>query len=173
MTIYLDLDDTLIHSVYGVGRNPGKRTVIALSDNDVYHTLLRPLAPNILSELRRVGTLKMLTTAAREYAQAHNTILNLGFNVSDIIAREDFICQTYGLHGEAWTPTKTGTDPSAILIDNLSPNTESSRIKIQFLGIKSARYFQVREFYGKDPACFQQEIQELLQRVAGLAEGNP
>lgn len=166
MTIYLDLDDTLIHSVYGVGRNPGKRTVINLSNEDIYHTLLRPLAPDILAGLRNIGPVKMLTTAVKEYALAQSRAFSLGFNPQDIISREDYISVINDMFGEKWVPLQSRTDPNSILIDNLPPSTESSRIKIQFLGIKSSSYFQIREFYGKEPACFQQEVEDLLAKVS-------
>jgi len=166
MTIYLDLDDTLIHSVYGLGRNPGKRTTISLSNKDVYHTLLRPLASDILAGLRNIGQVKMLTTAVKEYALAQNQAFFLGFSDADIIAREDYVTSINDMFGEKWVPLQSKTDPNSVLIDNLPPSTESSRIKIQFLGIKQSSYFQIREFYGKEPSCFQQELEDLLEKVA-------
>jgi hypothetical protein len=170
MCIYLDLDDTLIHSVYGVGRNPGKRTVIHLSDKEVYHTLLRPLAADILAGLRNIRQVKMLTTAIKEYALAQNQAFSLGFSTQDIIAREDYITTVNDMFGENWIPLQSRTDPDSILIDNLPPAAESSRLKMQFLGIKQSSYFQIREFYGKEPACFQQEVDDLLAKISQHCE---
>lgn len=166
MTIYLDLDDTVIHSIYGVGRNPSKRTTISLSNEDVYHTLLRPLAPNILAGLRNIGSVKILTTAVKEYALAQNRVFSLGFYDTDIISREDYITSINDMFGEKWVPLHSRTDPNSILIDNLPPTSESSRLKIQFLGIQQSSYFQIREFFGKEPDCFQQEVKDLLAKVS-------
>lgn len=169
MNIYVDLDDTLIHSVYGVGRNPGKRTVVRLSEDDIYHSLLRPEAGRLLSSLRRVGQVKMLTTAIDEYARAHNKLFSLGFRDDEIIARESYITKIQIAYGTDWVPSATGTDPEAVLIDNLPPSTESSRTKRAFLGIRDDGYFQIREFNGKDPEGFSEEIDKIVAKITARA----
>ena len=171
MNIYIDLDDTLIHSVYGVGRNPGKRTVIQVDEEEVYHSLLRPVAKELLASLRNLGPVSMLTTARRDYALAHNSAFALGFSEDEIFARDDYICKIKLAYGEEWVPVEKGVDKNAILIDNLSPATESSRTKSGFLGIGEDRYIQIREFDGKDPKEFSSEVEEVLARVVKLAGG--
>lgn len=165
MNIYIDLDDTLIHSVYGVGRNPGKRSVINISDDETYHSILRPEAGRILQELRRIGTVRMLTTSIEAYAKAHNEVFSLGFSEADIIAREKYITKIHLAYGSEWVPSDRKVDPDSVLIDNLSFSTESSLTKTSFLGIGESGYFQIREFDGKDPQCFTQEVDDLLDLV--------
>jgi len=173
MNIYIDLDDTLIHSVYGVGRNPGKRTVIQLGEDEVYHSFLRPEAGRILGELRQIGTVRMLTTATREYARAHNQTFSLGFLEEEIFSRDEYICKVQVGYGEDWIPTQCGIDKTAVLIDNLPPNTESSRIKIKFLGIDPEHYIQIREFSGKDPSMFSDEVGEILASISKISVQTP
>jgi len=170
MNIYIDLDDTLIHSVYGRGRNPGKRTVIPITEDEIYHSLLRPEAGRILRELRNIGDVRMLTTSISDYAEAHNRAFALGFMPAEIFARERYINKVLLAYGSEWVASMTKTDPGGLLIDNLSISTESSRTKCAFLGIGEDNYFQIREFDGKDPECFAQEVDNLLSAVARRAE---
>ncbi len=172
MNIYIDLDDTLIHSVYGVGRNPGKRAVVDLGEDEVYHSFLRPEALRLLSDLRGIGSVRMLTTSIEAYAKAHNDVFSLGFQDSEIIAREHYIEKIKLAYGEDWVPVRRGTDPSAVLIDNLTPNTESSLTKCAFLGIGAEQFLQIREFNGKDPDCFPEEVEQLLVRIKQIAEAD-
>jgi hypothetical protein len=171
MNIYIDLDDTLIHSVYGRGRNPGRRTVVNVTEDEIYHSMLRPEASRILGELRKIGNVRMLTTAISDYAEAHNRVFSLGFLESEIFARERYISKVLLAYGSEWVASMTRTDPGALLIDNLSPSTESSRTKCAFLGIGEDNYLQIREFDGKDPACFVEEVDSLLAAVTRRARG--
>lgn len=179
MNIYIDLDDTLIHSINGFGRNPGKRKVIRVGEEDeVYHSILRPEAGRLLSGLRTIGAVRMLTTATREYAIAHNKTFTLGFQECEIISRHDYICTIKLAYGSEWVPSRRNMDPGGILIDNLPINTESSRNKVAYLGIQPDRYFQIREFNGKDPADFSSEVDLILEQAktvgdAVAADGGP
>jgi hypothetical protein len=172
MTIYIDLDDTLIHALPAYHKpNPGKRTRVVLQDsegNEVYHTMLRPLAHKLLEAARGLSNVKMLTTATKDYAIAHNETFNFGFAKEDIIAREDLMVKITLAYGSDIVPAKSKVDPNSLLIDNLSPTTESGRIKSSFLGIPPEQYIVIREFSGKDPDCFEQELHSLIENMATL-----
>lgn len=171
-SIYVDLDETLIHAIHGFGRNPGKRTPVAFEGVEKYHTLLRPAAPKMLGAFRALGRVRMLTTATREYAQTHNEIFGLGFEKDDIVAREDYVCKIQLAYGSQWDTAGKDADPSAILVDNLPGTDENARLKIQYLGIPKGNYIQIRAFDGKDPDCFEQELEDILaeaKRLLGIA----
>lgn len=170
-TIYVDLDDTLIHSVHGLGRNPGKRTPILIGAEDRYHSFLRPSAIEMLTFFRKRGRTRMLTTATRDYAIAHNDTFQLGFEKEDIVAREDYVTKVRLAYGSEWVPVDRKTDPNALLVDNLPARAENSRIKTAYLGIKEENYIQIRDFDGKDPDCFRGELLEILAKVEALTAG--
>ena len=165
LSIYVDLDETLIHSIQGFGRNPGKRTPIPFKGAEKYHSLLRPASLEMLATLRNLGKVRMLTTATREYAKAHNEVFTLGFGENEIVDREDYTSRVQLAYGFVLEPTRRKSDPQAVLIDNLSPESENSRIKIEYLGIDESRYFRIREFSGKDPDCFEAELKSIFSDI--------
>lgn len=160
--VYVDLDDTLIHAVYGKGRGVGKRTVIDAGEGEYYHSFLRPDAHYMLEEMRRMGEVWMLTTAKRSYAMAHNETFRLGFSGGEILAREDYIVRVPMAYSSEWMPTERGVCPHGILVDNLSPAAEAARLKMAYLGIGEERYVQIREFNGRDPDNFKGELAQIL-----------
>jgi len=173
MTIYLDLDETLIHAVPGrPGMGLGSRVVVNAGlktngRNDTYHTALRDSAHTLIQRCRAAAPTKILTTAAREYAIAQNQTFSFGFSEDDIIAREDFLEPTstaYG--GEDLLVKKVRQCPNALLIDNLPAHEPSAKRKMLFLGINPDRYIQIREFIGcKDPDKFRGELLGIFQRI--------
>lgn len=172
LSIYLDLDETLVHAK-NVSGNLGvlqERVRITLTEpkgerEEHYDTLLRPHAQQMLEFCRGIGDVKLLTTANRQYALKHNDAFNLGFNPDQIIAREDYILRTRLAYGSVYDTLKDNSDPSAFLIDNLPPSDDSPKLKIKFLGIKEDQYIQIREFSGKDPDFFAQELKEIFNKL--------
>ncbi len=163
--MYIDLDETLVHSVYGKGRGVGKRTVIDAGSGDIYHSLLRPAAHFLLGAVRDMAEVSMLTTATREYALAHNQKFQLGFTEGEIVAREDYITKVNMAYSSEWVPSSTRVCPTAILIDNLSPRADAARLKMAYLGIRENQYLQIREFNGKDPENFGAELEQIISRL--------
>ena len=165
MRTYVDLDDTLINAVHGAGRGIGKRTLVGVGAGDFYHSLIRPKAGELLSSLREMGEVYMLTTATRAYACAHNDIFQLGFSDDQIVAREDYVTRITLAYSSAWVATAERVCPDARLIDNLPIGADAARLKMSYLGIKKDRYIQIREFYGKDPEIFNDELAHILRSI--------
>jgi hypothetical protein len=88
--IFIDLDETLIHSQYAYGNLPGGATRIVFPDGSKYYTTLRPGAKEFLKLVReRYSDVYMLTAACREYAHMMVDTFDLGFDRGNIYARED------------------------------------------------------------------------------------
>ena len=161
-TIFVDLDETLIHSVWGKGRNPGKRTVIQLGD-ETYHSFLRPTALWFLEQLRALGSVRMLTSATRSYAIAHNNAFGLGFQPDEITAREDYTVEVQGAYGAKETYLlNEGQFPDAVIIDDLTVEDKPLKLKLRWLG-KGAKHIPIQAFNGKDHAEFEVKLQKILE----------
>jgi hypothetical protein len=119
----------------------------------------------MLAALRSMGSVRLLTTSVAEYALSHNHIFSLGFGNGEIIARENYIKAGEAPFGTARATFQTGTDPRSILIDDLPQSTESSKIKIDFLGIPLSRYIQIPAFIGEDLPNSEQECETILAEV--------
>lgn len=90
--IFVDLDNTLINAEYLVSNPPRNSKVITVKN--MYHTerywaRVRPGALELLTALRLIGPVYMLTAAMESYARAWNKEFDLGFKEKDIYARED------------------------------------------------------------------------------------
>lgn len=165
MNLYIDLDETLIHSI--VNPSP-KRTKVELSNGEKFYTFLRPKALDMLKDLRNISSgVKILTSATREYAYAMNDIFGLEFIRDHIYAREDcWVEECIPYYGRDLLATKTSFDTKGILIDNLFVTEIWSRRKMHFLGILPDRYIQIRECLGrKDPEKFDMEWQEIINKI--------
>jgi hypothetical protein len=163
--IFVDLDETLIHGIYGACRNPGQRDVIPLSEGGPYHSLLRPSALSLLATVRNLGTVRMLTTAVREYALIHNETYKLGFAPEDIFAREDYVCEVYGAYGDrSYEPINPGQFPGAYLLDDRHPDDRDLKLKLVWLG-KDSTLLRVPAFHGKDHENFPEKLQKILEQI--------
>jgi hypothetical protein len=154
-TTYIDLDDCLIHSVFGV-RNTKRRTVVQLEE-EKYSVLERPLAKKMLSDLRELGNLCMLTTATPDYAQEVNKTFAFGFEDHHIISLVPLLETVQLAYGSDTLLTKTRTDPHSVLIDHQNPKDRWLLTKMLYLGIKEDSYVKIREFNGADPLQFPKE----------------
>lgn len=167
--IFFDLDNCLCDFQYHVSNS---RTKIVLSEGEKYYGILRPLAHRMLQEASRIAPVLMLTTSRREYAFAVNKVFDLGFEHNEIFAFEDCwqeIQSAYGYDID-YFPCLKDIAPNSILIDNLPVTDQWPRRKMQVLGIKEERYFQIREFKGQDPAKFKLEWGQMMDKIWEIAE---
>jgi hypothetical protein len=178
MSIYFDLDETLIHAqnVDADAETPSKKLRITLNGRtdgreEHYDSLLRPHAKHMLAFCRELGDVKLLTTANREYAMKHNLAFELGFDQSQILAREDYLSRTDLEFGPVYATSQNDTDPNAFLIDNLRPDEDGPKLKMKFLGINEENYIQIREFRGDDPKVFTQELSQILTNLENIKLG--
>lgn len=166
--IYLDLDETLIHSIWGgQSRNPNRNRIkVDLGDGDIYYTFKRPSADRIIQECRNIAPTTILTAGTRDYALKINSIM-FDFPESNIIGREDFTFETYVGYGKETLSYGIKTNPeTTILIDNESPSYKWSLLKMESLGISKDNYFRIRSFIGrKDPERFEGELEELFNKL--------
>ena len=134
-SVFLDLDETLIHTrVAGTQLEPGLTTPLRYGP---YLAWLRPDAREIL---RVVGALAvplyLCTASERAYAAGLSSVFGLGIPERNILGLE---------HLQAG---QTGISPFGVLIDDLDPGHEVARLKRRVLGIGTERYFQIPAFRG-------------------------
>ena len=169
--IFLDLDTTLIHAVWG--GNPNKRrTKLDLGINfwgkkEIYWSALRPNVHEFLKECRDLAPTYILTNSARDYALAHNEVFNLGFDESMVYAREDFSRETNGTFYSMILPLAENQFPKGILVDDKSFKEQITwDAKIKFLGITEDRYIRSRCYMGgKNPPDFKKELDAIKLRI--------
>jgi len=169
--IYLDLDETLIHSLPGQpGLESGKRTevTVGIKENgkpDTYHTQKRQHADLIITRCKELAPVAMLTTATKAYAIEMDRIFNLGFG-QNIIANEDYLMDVQIAYGWDTLVTAVNIDKAGILIDNNPVTAKHAMLKIKALGIPKEHYYQIREYEGgKDPIKFETELEAMFMDI--------
>ena len=161
--IFVDLDETLIHSTYPVTR-PADDAVRVRAGNEDYDVILRNGARQLLKMLRNRGQVHMLTIATHDYALEMNNVFKLDFPTHRIFSR------THVANRSA--PSISA--PRVYLFDNL-PRREN-RNKIEFLRKISTTvmYYQVSTFEGYPVQHFsEKELTNLISRLdADINESN-
>lgn len=157
MTIYLDLDETLVHAIPLRGGSVGRRKIVRCSDGDGYGVIERPLARKMISDCRSLAPTIVLTTGVQDYAE--KVCEAFALEVDGVLGAEKFIKETTG---EQDAPLETGVCPESWLIDNAKPDYFYARLKMAYLGAPQDRYLQVRTFTGKDPDQFAGEWEKLF-----------
>lgn len=161
--IFVDLDETLIHSTYPVTR-PADDAVRVRAGNEDYDVVLRNGARQLLKILRNRGQVHMLTIATHDYALEMNNVFKLDFPTHRIFSR------THVANRSA--PSISA--PRVYLFDNL-PRREN-RNKIEFLRKISTTvmYYQVSTFEGYPVQHFsEKELTNLISRLdADINESN-
>lgn len=163
--IFHDLDDALCNFIASPSH---KRNKIVLSDGDKYYGYVRPMAHQMLKDLREIAPVKMLTTATREYALKVNEIYKFGFAPEDIFAYDDCWTEEQIGYGKDYFAIQQNIAPNSVLIDNLPVTDPWPRRKMHVLGIKEDRYIQIREFNGKDPDKFVDEWAAIVEKATGF-----
>lgn len=166
--IFLDLDETLVSTIFSHNPKKGRIKLSFVNDFDKvenYYTQLRPGALEFLTYCRSIAPTYILTAAATDYAQEHNKIFNLGFSDDQIIGRDYYMHYSSGMLHDRVSATKINQYPNSILVDNQDPNrygSDNLRVKFQFLGIWHDRYVKSREYTGgKQPPSFDKEIKQI------------
>jgi hypothetical protein len=154
--IFIDLDETLIHT-FEDWENPTPDAVQINIDTDTYNTSLRPGALEFLKQMRDTGDVFMLTIAYTQYALKMNEVFNLGFQPSEIYARENIQDEAISL------PPRD----RVFLFDNL-PRREN-RLKIEFLRAVSTKgnpfYIQAKEYRGHQDMAIDQEYADWISKA--------
>jgi NLI interacting factor-like phosphatase len=164
ISIFVDLDETLVHSL-GMKTIAGdlgdesnlcdKPVTIVLSKKEQYVTVLRPGANYLLFRLREVGKVYMLTRATKDYAIAMNKAFNFGFDEDRIFDRN---FQKYKI-------PKNISQGRNFLIDDL--DVRDNYEKVAFIKrYGTVRYINVRAFYGEKGNEFTSSyIQEIIEEI--------
>jgi len=164
ISIFVDLDETLVHSL-GMKTIAGdlgdesnlcdKPVTIALSKKEQYVTVLRPGANYLLFRLREVGKVYMLTRATKDYAIAMNKAFNFGFDEDRIFDRN---FQKYKI-------PKNISQGKNFFIDDL--DVRDNYEKVAFIKrYGTVRYINVRAFYGEKGNEFTSSyIQEIIEEI--------
>lgn len=175
-SIYLDLDECLVSTVYKHnGSVPKNRIKILLKNgwlgkDETYYTVVRPGALEFIEYCRSIAPTYILTAAATDYAQEHNKVHNFGFSDDQILGRDFYCYYRSGMFHDNIVNTKVDYAPNSILVDNQNINrygSENLRVKMKFLGIKEDRLVKSREYTGgKQPPSFDKEIQQIKNILA-------
>lgn len=129
----------------------------------------RPCAHKFLAALRNLGPpVKLLTDATQEYAATMNTTFRLGFEPTEIIAREEVRAFLAKIEPkEPYDPI----DPTAVLVENedrYDDFVDARRRKLWYLGIKPDRIVFVPSFTGGDSDRLATKISKHVAAVAAL-----
>ena len=164
--IFWDIDETLLHSSM---QQPFNKDHIEtkLDDDEPVFTIFRPCAVSLIEFSRElVGreNVFILTTSVKDYANRMNEAGGFGFRPDQIFhrgtIRDHRIAGCYGAFYRMQPHTQA--NPNNVLIDNLPLRYNSE--KANLIGIKSDRYFQIRDYHGvnfpNDP--FESQCKEFL-----------
>lgn len=165
--IFVDLDETLIHTYDGFETPTKDAQSVFFSDGSEFKTSVRMGAGEFLSKLREKGDVFMLTVATKEYAQKMNEKFKFGFTENEIYSREDIATLNVSL------PPRD----RVFLFDNLRRKENTK--KITFLrkvcnnegsifnnkrGGDKITYVQVQEYDGGKSFPFSDNIIEQLTK---------
>jgi len=164
--IWLDLDETLVHSLERPGSK--RRTVLVFEGGKLW-TFLRPGAREFLDALRRVAArdsneVRMLTTAKCAYARTANDVFKLGFTSDQVVAREQWV-------GSFAVPQAHHVDKLGVLIDNVSSRMAHVD-KCEYMGIDARRLVLIPDFLGHPSDRFPKDWPAVVEHVSEILRGN-
>ena len=167
--IFLDIDETLIHSAYYKFDKNIRNDAITLSFFDMspnVYTYVRPCAAKVIAAARALvgrDNVYILTTSTCEYAKQVNEGAGWNFKNESIFTRED-LRDAYQ-HGVT-TPHHTLADPNNVIVDNLPPRYNFT--KMAYIGIDQTRYLQVRDYFGatdhETESDFYEQVTDFLEQ---------
>jgi len=154
--VFIDLDETLIHTLYNCFSNNRVRVdfssyIGGRSDMTPtgYGVLLRPNTHEFLKTVRGLyPNVYMLTAATSEYGQKMNDVFNLGFTSEEIIGRDLW----NAIYANSPKLHRFTNDPCySVLIDNEHPKDKNACDKINYLKtFGKAYYIRIKGYYGSD-----------------------
>jgi hypothetical protein len=160
-SIFVDIDETLIHAGMGEDHKPEVPTVDVMTrdPDELYKVSLRPGAIKLLFDLRTIGHVYALTRATQDYAFAMNKTLGLGFPSERIYSR---------LHVREWRKTKIDLDiPQGqnYLIDDLDYQDNYEKIAL-LRKLGPVQYIKVVPFWGNaDEGYTHEDIDKIVEQI--------
>ncbi len=161
-SIFVDIDETLIHAGMGECHKPEVPTVDVETYDpyEVYKVSLRPGALSLLLELRTIGEVYALTRATHGYALAMNKTLGLGFPEERIYSR---------LQVKDWRNTKIDFDVPPgqnYLIDDLEFQDNYEKIAL-LRKLGPVEYIKVKPFWGDvEDGYTDEQIDNIVKQIA-------
>lgn len=170
MRIFLDLDDTLIHSVRG-GHNKN-RIYRKFTGDGRYGSIARYIGYDLIQFCRMIDPdTSMLTTATRDWAEEWNAVFEFGFDSEHIYSREDYTMETsrpYSGYVVDWNGECLDVS-HGVIVDNYDAYDPSPKIKMNFVFGKFCpdNWIQIREFDGRnsgDVKCVEENELDYIQK---------
>lgn len=163
--VFWDLDETLIHSMeesnngnydFSIHLDSG-----SWSSTETYYVKVRKDSKDVIDYSRKLVGHKnvfILTAATYDYALDICTKADFGFNIEQIISREQikfFVRPQQSKY----------RNKNNVLIDNLP--VYHNRDKLRVIGIGNDRYLHIEDYYGVDSSddTFKQDCIEFLDSV--------
>lgn len=163
--IFVDLDETLIHSCRSDSEIPAPEEVaphiatVKFADNDIYKTILRPGAHELLAKLRELGEIYMLTRADWEYGVKMNEVFGFGYPIERVYGRK---------HIKKFKYMELGLPKNKMcyLIDDFHQHENSDKIYLIRTVCGPVKYIQVPTFLGHKENEFTPElIKAILDQI--------
>jgi hypothetical protein len=171
MKIFLDLDDTLIHSVYGVGNS--KRTYATFAEGS-YGSIYRSISPELIQFCRNIDPdTSIVTTATYDWVETWNDVFNMGFAKHQMYSRDDFTSETHMDYGRTivdWNK-KSLNLKEFVIVDNYDIHDKwnpSSKHKMCFLGgpnYDAGNWINIKPFTGINDDSQINILQEIKNKI--------
>lgn len=140
--VFIDLDGTLIYSRRLPRGAASARHPFVVSPEGIHYSVhLRPTAPAILSQLRSVARVRLLTASTVLYATSVNSALSLGFARKDIHS----ILET----PSGWSCRRRSRASAPFLIDDAELDDLFLALKLKWLGVTADRLICVPRWLGR------------------------
>jgi len=155
--IFIDLDETLIHTdLNGEYRNDTEAEKIVI-DGIVYLVKMRPGALNLLKSLRKTGNVFILTRATDDYASAMSNKFKFGFEKNQIYSRE---------YVKNWKYKELKISKgNNYLIDDLPYEENYEKIAL-LKQLGDVKYIKINPYYGNSVDNFvKDDIIDILKEI--------
>lgn len=164
--VFLDLDETLIHTRYSMFDFSYKREnefIFELGGYN-YGTVLHPFAKKLIEFIRSFSIARILTAATADYSNLICKHFGLDFDADEIISRNNYVEWVQdGYSGFGGGARETAiakmciNHHNAILVDNQTPDLPNAVVKMEYLGIYEKRYVVFPEYDGTPETVLSKE----------------